>query len=69
MFGALPSVFDIPKLFDMVLSLLSTEDLARCVLVNKKWRDAAYPYLWRTIHLDTFDQSNTFYALVLEDYL
>lgn len=72
MSGPLPSIFDIPELFDMVLSLLSIQDLARCVLVNKQWHDAAIPHLWHTISLGRLDQTHQRLAhrrMILEDYI
>lgn len=62
-------MFHIPELLDMVLSLLSIQDLARCVLVNRKWCDAAIPHLWRTIPLMKARPRKAFRRVVMKDYL
>ncbi|KAK3805440.1 MAG: hypothetical protein J3R72DRAFT_428652 [Linnemannia gamsii] len=62
-------MFDLPELFDMVLSVLSIQDLARCVLVNKQWCDAATPYLWRTISGLSSIQRRSVQRMVLEEFL
>jgi hypothetical protein len=62
-------MFHLPELLDMVLSLLSTQDLARCALVNRQWCDAANPYLWRTISGLSSIQRKALQEMVLEDFL
>ncbi|KAF9324139.1 hypothetical protein BG006_000825 [Podila minutissima] len=62
-------MFDLPELLDMVFSVLSTQDLARCALVNKQWCDIATPHLWHTVSYLSGDRLKAFKRTVLEDFL
>ncbi|KAK3807528.1 MAG: hypothetical protein JOS17DRAFT_797097 [Linnemannia elongata] len=62
-------MLELPELLDMVLSLLSIQDLARCALVNKQWCDLATPLLWRTISGSSNIQRKALQRTVLEDIL
>lgn len=61
-------MIDVPELLAMVLSHLSTRDLARCMLVNKQWCDASTRLLWHTISCFGAHQK-ILQRMVLEDYL
>ncbi|KAI8596983.1 hypothetical protein EDD21DRAFT_407953 [Dissophora ornata] len=64
-------MFELPELLDVVLSLLSIQDLARCTLVNKQWYDATIPHLWHTT-LPLWPapwSKSSFQEIVLGDYM
>lgn len=62
-------MFDLPKLLNMVFSLLLTQDLAHCTLVNKHWCDVVTPHLWCTISYLMGNQQNAIQRMVLKDCL
>ncbi|KAG0227578.1 hypothetical protein B0O80DRAFT_499599 [Mortierella sp. GBAus27b] len=64
-------MFDIPELDDMILRQLTPYDLSQCVRVNKTWRSATTPYLWRDLTwLDNSSdpQRRAFRQLVVDDW-
>ncbi|KAF9200959.1 hypothetical protein BGZ59_002978, partial [Podila verticillata] len=52
----------------LIPSLLTTNDLAQCVRVNKSWQAVFTPFLWRCIP-GTSGNETRFCELVQEDYL
>ncbi|KAK3810947.1 MAG: hypothetical protein J3Q66DRAFT_57388 [Benniella sp.] len=65
-------MFGIPELDELVFQQLNRQELARCMRVNKKWHEAAVPFLWSDLtYLEQLPrkQRQAFGKLVLEDYL
>ncbi|KAK3810941.1 MAG: hypothetical protein J3Q66DRAFT_414181 [Benniella sp.] len=65
-------MFGIPELDELVFPQLNRHELARCMRVNKKWYEAAVPFLWNDLTcLEnlSWDQRQAFSTLVQEDYL
>lgn len=63
---------DITEIDDIIFGRLDSSDLARCILVNRKWHAIVAPYLWCDLsRLDKYSdtQQQAFIRLVLEDYL
>ncbi|KAG0264220.1 hypothetical protein BGZ95_003641 [Linnemannia exigua] len=72
------SIVDVPELADRITSLLSLQDLASCILVDKTWNAAFVRYLWHTVpspfgHLDAFrrpfQRNDAFFQILRNDYL
>ncbi|KAK3811010.1 MAG: hypothetical protein J3Q66DRAFT_350783 [Benniella sp.] len=61
-------MFDIPELDELVCRRLSTNDLAQCARVSKKWHTNSTPYLWQDL---TYPRMKTevLCELILDDYL
>ncbi|KAK3811119.1 MAG: hypothetical protein J3Q66DRAFT_443368 [Benniella sp.] len=63
---------DITEIDDIIFGRLDPCDLARCILVSKKWHAIVVPYLWYDLSFlekSSDSQRQAFNKLVLEDYL